>query len=765
MKIVLRIIFLFFVCSTDTLVAQYIQVDDTYSSQQLIQDILVNSPCANVTNFSVSGDTFSGSQQSFGYFNAGASTFPFSEGIVLTTGRATSAVGPNNSLLSQGGTSWPGDSELEMALGISNSINATALEFDFTPITNKISFDYIFSSEQYLLSATSSQCNFTDGFVFLLKPLDNSAPYQNLAIVPGTNIPVKINTVRGTGSICPPANQAFFDAFNGSEHPTNFNGQTIVMKAEADVVPGKTYHIKLVIADQGNNLYDSAIFLGGGSFKVIKNLGPNRLIATQNPICFGENYLLDATEPGNNSYKWFKNSVEIIGETNATYNVTQSGVYSVEVTVNASSCILRGEVTIEYSSLPVLTSPNVLVECDDNGDGITIFNLRKLDSTITMGNNMLSAVTYYANLNDAKNESNPILTPTAFQSMAGNQVIGRVTNQYGCANYAILNLEIANNTIASQTMTKCDINNTGFANFNLNLEVTPQIIIGLPLGMIVEYYTSKNDALLQINSLNTLFTNTIANQQTLFARLINGSECYGIIPVLLTVSSFNPPGFDDETLYLCGTEIKTLSVSSDFSSYLWNTGDTNNTISISSPGNYWVTVLNSDGCEKTKNFEVFASESATITNIDVTDFMGFENSIQVNFTGISNYVFSIDGYTFQNSSLFTNVSMGNYQIIIKDINGCPNTVSGVISVSDYPKFFTPNGDGINDYWQIQNFQNKSAASLLIFNRFGKIIKNITTSSLGWDGTFSGQFLPADDYWFCLELASNKIIRGHFALKR
>ena len=176
--------------------AQYIQVDDTYTAQQLVQNVLVrNSPCAGVSNFSVSGDTFSGSQNSYGYFNAGTSGFPFTDGIVLSTGKATSAVGPNNSLLSQGGTSWLGDSELELALSISNSINGTSLEFDFIPITNKISFDYIFSSEQYLLSATSNQCNFTDGFAFLLKPKDNSTPYQNLALVPGTDIPVKINTV------------------------------------------------------------------------------------------------------------------------------------------------------------------------------------------------------------------------------------------------------------------------------------------------------------------------------------------------------------------------------------------------------------------------------------------------------------------------------------------------------------------------------------------------------------------------------------------
>ena len=765
MKILFRIFFLLTICIPETSVAQYIQVDDTYSAQQLVQDVLLNSPCANVTNFSVSGDNFSGIQKSYGYFNAGTSNFPFAEGIVLSTGRATSAVGPNNSLLSQGGTNWLGDTDLELALGVSNSINATVLEFDFIPITNKISFDYIFSSEQYLLNATSNQCNYTDGFSFLLKPIDNSTPYQNLAIIPGTTTPVKINTVRGIGSVCPPANQSYFDAFNGSNHPTNFNGQTVVMKAEADVISGTPYHIKLVIADQGNNLYDSAIFLGANSFKNTKDLGPNKLIATQNPMCFGEIYLLNATVPGNNTYKWFRNSIEIIGATNATFDVTQSGVYSVEITINNSSCIAKGEVTIEYTDLPVLNSPNILVECDGNADGITTFNLRKLDATITMGNNQLSAITYYESLNDARAQINPIVTPTTYQSATGNQVFGRVTNTFGCANYAVITLQIANNTILPQAITKCDINNTGFFNFNLNLDSTPQIVVGLPLGMIVDYYLTANDAVLQVNPLNNLFTNSVANQQIIFARLINGSDCFGIIPVSLIITAFNPIGFEDETFYLCENDTKIVTVPNGFSSYLWSSGEISSSISINLPGDYWVTVTNSEGCEKTKNYFVNSTSSATIIGVEVNDFMGYENSLLVNYSGNGNYTFSLDGTNFQNSPLFTNVPIGNYHVVIKDANGCPNTTSETISVSDYPKFFTPNGDGINDYWQIQNFQNRTKAILLVFDRFGKLIKQIAASGLGWDGTLSGRILPADDYWFSLEVDTNKIIKGHFALKR
>ena len=253
MKFAKNILFLFFsIAFSQSITAQYIQVDDNRTVEDLVENILINSSCANVSNISVSGWAFT-SGNSYGYFNGAGSSFPFADGVIISTGRAASAVGPNSNLLSEGPSSWQGDQDLEQAINEGNTINATVIEFDFLPFANKVSFEYIFSSEQYLSNPNPNQCNFSDGFAFLLKEA-SSSNYTNLAVVPGTNIPVKIPTVRGSGTICTPANEEYFDAFNGNEHPTNFNGQTKILKAESSVVPGVLYHIKLVIADQGNNL-------------------------------------------------------------------------------------------------------------------------------------------------------------------------------------------------------------------------------------------------------------------------------------------------------------------------------------------------------------------------------------------------------------------------------------------------------------------------------------------------------------------------------
>lgn len=164
---------------TDTF-AQYISVDETYTAQQLVENVLFSNACTTVSNVTVSGGNFGTGEQSFGYFNANSSSFPFADGVILSTGKIANAVGPNTSLSDDDATGWNGDIDLNQALGISNSINATVLEFDFVASSSKISFDYIFASEEYHGTAP---CQYSDGFAFLLREVGTSA-YQNLALIP-----------------------------------------------------------------------------------------------------------------------------------------------------------------------------------------------------------------------------------------------------------------------------------------------------------------------------------------------------------------------------------------------------------------------------------------------------------------------------------------------------------------------------------------------------------------------------------------------------
>ncbi|WP_309609335.1 choice-of-anchor L domain-containing protein [Flavobacterium sp.] len=754
------ILSIFFLANT-CLLSQSISVTDNFTAQDLVQNKLVNSSCATVSNFSVTGGNF-GVQDSYGYFTDGGSTFPFQNGVILSTGKAVSAVGPNASLLSEGSTSWTGDSDLEQALNISNSINATILEFDFTPLTNKFSFDYIFSSEQYLSNPSANQCNFTDGFAFLLKPVFGGSTYQNIAVIPGTTTPVKVNTVRGSGTICPAINEQFFDAFNGTNHPTNFNGQTKVLKAEATVIPGTLYHIKLVIADQGNNLYDSAIFLKGGSFKSATDITTSK----NAPFCSGENITLTANQSGTNSYKWFKNGIEIIGETNPTYTITDNTnlneiIYTVQVTLGSTTCTSDGEIKIKFNPLPLLSN-QTLIQCDDNIDGFSIFNLTKLDNAIRNNDLTLGNVNYYESLGGIA-----IANPSTYQNTSPNSqtIYAKVSNTAGCSSNAIVTLQISNNSIPPQNDIEiCDEDGTfdGKANF-----ILPTQLIGVPNTLIIEYYLNLNDAVKQTNPLTSPYRNAIPNTQTIYARAINGSDCYGISPINLVVNTFNPPNFQDELKTLCDGNSIYLSVANNFASYNWiGNNDFDNEIEVTSAGEYIVEVTDANICKARKKFIVKSSAAATNIDAMTEDFSSPNNSITITFTDNGgDYLFSIDGINYQENPLFNNVLAGEYTIYVKDKNGCLPIASKTIYILDFPKFFTPNGDGFNDTWSIENSQTKPNTIIYIYDRFGKLLKQLNSNSLGWNGTFNGENLPSGDYWFTLTLFNNKTIKSHFSLKR
>ena len=665
------IFILVFLCGFISNYAQNITVDEGFTPQYLVNDVLINSSCANVLNVSVSGGNFASGEKSFGYFDATGTSFPFQNGIVLSTGKIVNAQGPNTSLSDDGGNmGWNGDPDLNQALGLSNTFNATVLEFDFIPLGNRISFDYIFSSEQYLSNPMSNQCNFTDGFAFLLRR-NGETNYQNLAVVPNTNIPVKVNTVRGSGTICPAANETYFDAFNGTVHPTNFNGQTKVLTAQSDVIPGETYHIKLVIADEGNHRFDSAIFLGGGSFNFGIDIGDDRLIATGNPLCTNETLAVDATQIGATSYQWYKDTNLIPGATNATYNITSAGDYLVEINYGPT-CQTTGAIKIEYAET-LIVNQNTFTECDAdaNQDGKTVFDL-----------------------NNIKN----------------------------------------------------------------------QLFTNLPANYVVSFF----DLTTSTTALPTNYSNTTPFTQTIYARIMNIQGCYSDYPVNLRVNTFDDI-LVDETIGLCENESLILNAGSGFTSYEWNTNPPQFTqqITVNSGGIYEVTVTNALNCSKTKTFTIEASGIGTIEEIVINDFQENNSAtIEISPTSLGDYEYSLDGINYQNSNVFSNLLAGEYTVYVQDKKGCGITLE-TFYILDYPRYFTPNNDGYNDNWNIKNLERRGLENSLItiYDRYGKLLKQLIGNSSGWNGTFNNEVLPAADYWFTIELTNGKTVKGHFSLIR
>jgi len=778
MKVLLTILLnLLLCCFNSQLQAQVIGIDDTKNASALVNLLTNNSSCLQISNTNVAGDTFTPGKNSYASFTNTNANFPFQSGVVLSTWTSSQSIGPFVRNQGGGSNSWLGDPDLDQALNI-KSINATYLEFDFIPLTNTISFNYIFASNEY---QDDFPCRYSDGFAFLIKQKGSAAPYQNLAVIPNTTTPISstnihpainfIDAVSQTTKSCPANNESYFQQFNTSPtntSPINYAGQTKVLNATTNIIAGNTYHIKLVIGDDAVNYYDSAIFIQAASFNSIIDLGTDKLLATNNAICFGQDYIIDTKLPASYTYKWYKDNVLLTTETNPSYTVKSPGTYKVEITLNPSSCVASNQIKIEYTPEIVLNN-STLIQCDNNGDGKAIFDLTKADAKIKNNNTNLSAVSYFENLADAKANTNRILNSTNYTNKSANQIlIAKVSNSYNCSSYTELTLQLSNAVIPNQSpIIACDDDalQDGIRQFNLNNEVSPQILNGLPNGLNVAYFLSMAAADTQTNPLPNLFTNNIPNQQNIYARIINGTDCYGITPITLEVKTFAPTNFQEENIALCSNTSIDLAVNTGFSSYLWNTGATTNSITITTPGDYSATVTNTNNCEATKTFHVIKSEIATITEVKTNDFSGNNNSATIAYTGAGNYEFSIDGNYYQDNPEFSNIAVGTYNAYVREKNGCGITNSFLFYILDYPHYFTPNGDGYNDYWTIKNLSQLPPSTINIFNRYGKLLKQFNSPNFSWNGTLNNYLLPADDYWFSLIFEDGKNIKGHFSLKR
>lgn len=254
-------------------------VDTMQTPEQLVQDILV------ADGISVSNVTFAGlpgnvGNRRIGSFDGTNSNVGLTCGVILGSGDASFAIGPNTiGSGSSGGGDWGfDDPDLEQLSGVPTH-DAAYLEFDFIPIGDSIRMNYVFGSEEYNEYVCGTV---NDVFGFFLSGPGISGPFTNgainIALVPGSQVPVSINTVNngtvgtnGTASNCEaldPDWQNNSIYFNGNTNGTTvqYDGMTTVLTARAAVVPGQTYHIKIAIADGGDTAFDSGVFLEGGSF-------------------------------------------------------------------------------------------------------------------------------------------------------------------------------------------------------------------------------------------------------------------------------------------------------------------------------------------------------------------------------------------------------------------------------------------------------------------------------------------------------------------
>ena len=442
-------------------------------------------------------------------------------------------------------------------------------------------------------------------------------------------------------------------------------------------------------------------------------------------------------------------------------------------------------ISLSINPKPQYTN-TTLIQCDEDGinDNITLFNLLEAVEVLT-NNESNREIVFYETANDILTES-PIEDPVIYQNLSNPQIIfvKVIDTNTECSDIAELTLEISTNQINNYDVPAvCDELNSedGINTFNLN-DITTQIQLENNITFPIEYYESYEDALSEENRLDSPYNNTQPYTQTLYARAENGNACYGISEVQLTINKL-PELEDDSTEFYCLNtypEIITLNAgiindSPTNYSYLWSTGETSYEIEVNQTAIYTVVVTNNiNNCSKTRTITL---EPSNIPQFETPPYnikdASSNNSITVFVTGEGLYQYALyddnSGNVYrdyQDSNLFENVYPGIYTINIIDIKNDCGSINTNVSIIGFPKYFTPNNDGVNDTWQIIGVSNmfQPNTKITIYNRFGKLIKQISPLGDGWDGLFNGERLPADDYWFSVKLQDGRIFKNHFTLK-
>ncbi|OIQ19388.1 T9SS type B sorting domain-containing protein [Lacinutrix sp. MedPE-SW] len=515
--------------------AQQINVDGTQTPQNLIENNLVQG-CVQVSNISSPINGSINGFSSFGYFERANSNFPFENGIVLSSGNINSVGNSQNTnALNEGNTNWQTDPDLENALGINNTLNATTIQFSFISGSSSIQFNYILASEEYF---ADYPCNYSDGFAFLIRETGSGNPYQNIAIVPGTSTPVNTSTIHDEiVGFCPAENESYFEGYNIGD--TNFNGRTTVMSASANITPNTQYDIKLIIADQTDRNFDSAVFIEGNSFTDSVDLGPDF------STCDASTVLNANTNNPQATYVWYQNNTIINGENSSSLNVNTSATYTVEITVplNNTSCTFEDSIDVTLNSIQNISPLNDFELCDDISNDQT----ENFDLT-TRNNEMLSllpnsnySISYHASSQSASNNTNAF---TNINNVTNPQTvyIRAEDTSSGCVYISQVSL-IVNPTpeiTDPEDAEICSNSDGSIALTNFNNEITNN-----NSNYSVTYHFSQTDADSGANPIASPYTPTNTTEQ-LFIRVINiNTGCLAFTDI--TINTYDAPDVDTTT--------------------------------------------------------------------------------------------------------------------------------------------------------------------------------------------------------------------------
>lgn len=529
--------FLYFFFLTSFSFSQGIVVDTTsLTIPQLVHGVLMQNSCSNENNFLFS------SHKGIGSFTNTNPNFPFKNGIIIRNGIAKYSEGSYTGLNLSSQISSFSDVDLQT---ISNNSSQTGnitdigfIQFDFTPLSNSFSFDFLFASNEY----GEYQCGFSDVFAFLLTDLTTN-DQTNLAVIPGTYTPVTVKNIRDSAnnSSCLSNNPTLFSKYNitdPSTSATNLKGETVLLTASSTVIPNRTYRIKLAIGDYYDSNYDSAVFIKGGSFTTTTNLGPDKT------ICEGEKITLTSGIMPPFLISWTLNGVVLNGERSTTLLATKPGTYGVIGSLPNSGCKITDEITIvdltvnSLNNLAVCNSGQTNYSFDLTQNNLDTLGLKPTDYSIA----------YYASLADA-NDNNPKIPTnelTSYSSTGGQTIYVKISRVLDgntiCEN--LLPFDLIVNPIFIAT-TPPDLNIcydlSGVPTTDLTLQNSVILNGQTATDFVISYFIKDEDAQSNTNAISnpTAFEISLTQYtQTIWVRMsaVSSTTCFNIVSFIITVS-------------------------------------------------------------------------------------------------------------------------------------------------------------------------------------------------------------------------------------
>ena len=285
---------------------------------------------------------------------------------------------------------------------------------------------------------------------------------------------------------------------------------------------------------------------------------------------------------------------------------------------------------------------------------------------------------------------------------------------------------------------------------NQPLEVT------VPTDITVNWYDAISGGnLLEENS--TSFSSE--NEGTYYAEAISvNGNCISNIRTAVTLTFSQLPQVYDEEVFFCEGESIEISVDINNMSYLWNTGETTESITVSTEGVYTVDVTNLDGCTVTKTIDVIQLDAPIIAEVYTEN-----NDLVITTENQGDFSYSIDGINYQNAPVFENLEGGRYTVYVRENSDCGIDTQTFIHFI-VPKFFTPNNDTYHDTWRLKDIEYYASSEVQIFDRYGKLLFYRKNKPIAWDGMLRRQPLPTSDYWYVIIINGQRRV-GHFTLKR